>query len=83
MLHQCLEGMGNGGRCGRLWRGNAMALADQLAGFGIDQTALDPRAANIHSQHMHLWCPFNVLTVTDRQSMKKLRRAGKGQIAQA
>ncbi len=54
VFHQSLEGMGNGGRGRRLWCGNAMALANQLTGFGIDQTALDPRASNIHSQHLHL-----------------------------
>ena len=62
VFDQRLEGMGDGGRGGRLRRGNAMALADQFAGFGIHQTALDPRASNIHSQHMHLCCPCCVPT---------------------
>ncbi len=42
VFYQRLEGMGDGGRGGRLRCGNAMALANQFAGFGIDQTALDP-----------------------------------------
>ncbi len=42
VFDQRLEGMGDGSRGGRLRCGNAMALANQFAGFGIDQTALDP-----------------------------------------
>ena len=42
MFDQRLEGMGDGGRGGRLRRHQTMALANQLARFGIDQASLDP-----------------------------------------
>ena len=62
---------------------DAVAFANQLPGFGVDQAALDPGPPNIYSQHLHQNLPFIVPMFNGRQSMKKWLRSGKGQITYA
>ncbi len=83
VLDQRLEGVCHGGRGGRLRRRDAVALANQLPGLGVDQAPLDPGPTNIYSQHLHQNLPFIVPMTNGRQSMKKWLRSDKGQIVYA
>ncbi|MNT59214.1 hypothetical protein D3C72_1967040 [compost metagenome] len=71
VFDQRLEGVGDGGRGGRLRGGQAVTFTDEHARLGIDQAALDPGSPYIYSQHLHQSVPFSVPRVKRRQSMKK------------